>query len=102
MFAAPQASDDDVARETLLAPVTIDDDLGDGRPVGVRLEPDDPRVREQRDVRMLERRPNAEHLGVGLGVDEAREPVARRTADARAERMFVSSSMIPHGAWNGR
>ena len=69
--------DDDVARETLLAPVAVDDDLGDGRPVGVRLEPDDPRVREQRDVRMLEGRPNAEHLGVGLGVNETREPVAR-------------------------
>ena len=47
---------------------------------------DDLRVRQQRDVRVLERRPHAEHLGVRLRVDEAREAVAGRTADAGAER----------------
>ena len=35
---------------------------------------------------MLERRPHAEHLGVGLGVDQAGEAVARRAADAVAVR----------------
>ena len=55
-------------------------------PAVVRLEPDDLRVRQQRHVRVLERRPHAEHLGVGLGVDEAREAVAGGAADARAVR----------------
>ena len=77
MFAAPHDDDHDVARESLLGAVPIDDDLGDGRATGVRLEPDGPGVRQQRDVRMLERRANAEHLGVRLRMDEAREPVAR-------------------------
>ena len=35
---------------------------------------------------MLEGRPHAEHLGVGLRVDEAREAVAGRAADAGRER----------------
>ena len=35
---------------------------------------------------VLERRAHAEHLGVGLRVDEAREAVAGRAADARAVR----------------
>ena len=35
-------------------------------PASFVVEPDDLRVRQQRDVRVLERRPHAEHLGVGL------------------------------------
>ena len=35
---------------------------------------------------MLERRANSQHFGIGLGVDQAREAVAGRTADARARR----------------
>ena len=38
------------------------------------------------DVRVLERRPHAEHLGVRLAVHGAREAVAVRAADARAVR----------------
>ena len=33
---------------------------------------------------MLEGRPDAEHLGIGLGLDEAREAVARLAPDAAA------------------
>ena len=36
-----------------------------------------------------------------LRVDEAGEAVAGRAADAVLNGMFDSSSMIPHGAWNG-
>ena len=86
MLAAPQATTTTSAGEPLLPAVPLDDDLGDGRARVVRVEPDDLRVRQQRDVRVLERGPHAEHLGVGLRVDEAREAVARRAADARAER----------------
>ena len=41
-------------------------------------------VSQQRDVRVLERRPHGQHLGVGLGVHEAREAVAGGAADAGA------------------
>ena len=44
------------------------------------------RVRDELDVRMLERRPHAEHLGVRLPVHGADEAVAVRAADARAVR----------------
>ena len=77
---------DDVGGEPLLRPVPIDDDTGDGRASVVRLELGGPGVRQQRDVRMLESRANAEHLGVRLRMDEAREAVAGRTADAGRER----------------
>ena len=86
MLAAPQATTTTSRREPLLPAVPLDDDLGDGRALPVRLEPRDLRVRQQRDVRMLERRPHAEHLGVGLRVDEAREAVAGGAANAGAER----------------
>ena len=76
--------DDDVRREALGLAVHLDDDRRDLVPRSVRLELDHARVRQQRHVRMLERRPHAEHLGVGLGVDEAGEAVARRAADAVA------------------
>ena len=41
-------------------------------------------VGHQRDVGVLQRRPDPEHLGVGLGVHEAGEAVARRAANAGA------------------
>src|SRR4029450_10196809 len=41
-------------------------------------------VREQGDVRELERGLHAERVGVRLRLDEAREAVAGRAADARA------------------
>ena len=76
--------DDDVGREALGTPVTLDLHLGDSAACGVRRQLDHLRVGQQRDVLVLERRPHPEHLCVRLGVDETREPVARRAADARA------------------
>ena len=76
-------------------PSCSDHDAGDRRAARVGLEPDGPRVREQRHVRVLERRPHAEHLGVGLGVHDAREAVAGRAAHAAAER---HGSLVEHDA----
>ena len=42
-----------------------------------------------RDVRVLEGRPDTEHLGIGLRLDEAREAVAGLAADALAVRPVV-------------
>ena len=86
MLAAPQATTTTSAANRSSRAVPLDDHLGDGRALAVRLEPDDLRVRHERHVRVLERRPHAEHLGVGLRVDEAREAVAGRAADAGAVR----------------
>src|SRR4030095_5638967 len=61
-------------------------DLGDGRTVAFRVEPGDLRVRQQRNVRMLESRPHPEHLGVRLGMDEAREAVTGSAPDTGADR----------------
>ena len=94
--------DDDVGREALGLAAALDDDLGDLGPGSVRPELHDSRIREQRDVRMLERGPHAEHVRVGLRVHEAGEPVAGRAADAVAEcGVLASFSRMPHGAWNG-
>ena len=57
---------------------------GDGRARVVGLQAQGLRVGEQGDVGVLERRAHAEDLGVGLGVHQAREAVARRAAHARA------------------
>ena len=50
---------------------------------------------------MLERRPHAEDLGIGLRVHEARETVVRGAAMHALYGMLASLSLIPHGAWNG-
>ena len=63
----------------------VDLDAGHRRTCGVGRQLHDGGVRHERDVRMLEGRPNTEDLGVGLGLHERREPVARGAADARAE-----------------
>ena len=79
--------DDEIAGERLALAVVVDDDAGDRRvPRGARLEPHRLGVRQQRDVGVLERRPDAEHLGVRLRVHEAREAVARGAAHAVAVR----------------
>ena len=64
----------------------LDRHAGHCRSGVVRLQADRPRVRQQRDVRVLERRPNPEHLGVGLPVHRAGEAVAVLAADADAVR----------------
>jgi hypothetical protein len=79
----------------------LDDDARHGTARLVGLELHDLGVRPERDVRVFERGPNAEHLGVRLRVHDAREPsqFAQRTHALYGG--FDSSSMIPHGAWNG-
>ena len=102
-LAAPAADDDEVAGQRLLRPVVVDDHAGDraSRTSSVirrtRLGVD-----QQLDVVVLERRPDAEHLGVGLGVHDAREAVAVAAAHAACCRACrASSSITPHGAWKG-
>src|SRR5262249_48834145 len=65
------------------APV-VDYHLGDRRTRPVRLEFDGLCIRQQRDVWMLERGPNAEDFGVGFGLDHTGESVTGRAADASA------------------
>ena len=69
--------------------MTLHDHLGHAAAVGVRLEAHGLRVREQRDVLVLDRRPHAHHLGVRLGVHDAGEAVAVVAAHAAAERHVV-------------
>ena len=64
-------------------------------PARVRLEPDHLGVRLQRHVRVGERGPHAQHLGVGLRVHEAREPVAGRAAHAVAVRRVLLEQADP-------
>ncbi len=54
----------------------------------VGLEPAYDGVADQVEVVVLHRRPYGDHLGVGLGVHQAREAIARRAADARAGGRF--------------
>ncbi len=83
-LAAPQATTTTSAAKRSSLALVLDDDLAHGRARGVRLELDGHRVREECHVRVLERRADTQHLGVGLGMHEAREAVAGRAADARA------------------
>ena len=81
--------DDDVGVVGLVGTVALDDDPLDGGSGRVRFEPGDDRARAQADVLVLQGRPDAEHLGIGLGLDQAREAVARPAADALAVRPVV-------------
>ena len=53
---------------------------------------------DQRDVGVLEGGTHTKDLGVGLGVDQAREAVAGRAADAAAERRV---GLVEHDATRG-
>ena len=71
--------------------------LGDRGAGRVGLEPQRARVGEQRDVGELQRRSDRDHLGVGLGVDQAGEPVAVHAANAGRERHVVLGQHDPAG-----
>ena len=62
--------------------VALDDDPRDRASGRVGLEPLDPRVRAQRDVRVLERGAHAEDVRVGLAVGQAGEAVEAVAANA--------------------
>jgi hypothetical protein len=88
--------DDEIGRERHALAGVVDDHARHGAAQPVRLEPDRLGVRHQRDVGVLERRPDAEHLGVRLRVHEAREAVARRAPHAVAVRHVLLRQ--PHAA----
>ena len=85
-LAAPQRDDDEVAGEALGLAVSLDQDRGDGCAGLVRLQPTGACVRQERHVGVLERRADAEHLGVRLAVHRTREAVAVLAPHARAVR----------------
>src|SRR5207244_8305741 len=76
--------DHDVGAVALQAAFAIDDDARYGPAGGIRLEPLDLRVREERQVLVVERRLDGTDLRVCLAVHEAREAVEARAADAGA------------------
>ena len=59
-----------------VSPSALDDHAGDGGAGRVGFQLHRPRVPQQGDVVVLEGGPDADHLGVGLGVQRAREAVA--------------------------
>ena len=65
-------------------PLAVDGDLGHGAAGRVGVKRHGLGVGQQRDVRVLERRADRQHLGVRLCVNQAREAVAGRAADAVA------------------
>ena len=67
-----------------LVPVVVGHHPGDDGAGRVGVQPDRLGVGDQGDVGMLEGRADAQHLGVGLGVDQAGEAVAGRGAQAAA------------------
>src|SRR5437773_9699773 len=64
--------------------IVIRVNFGDGAAGGVRLKSGNFALRQQRDVRMLEGRLNADHMRVGLCLDETRKAIAGRATDALA------------------
>src|SRR5262245_10933646 len=75
---------DDTARVRLLRAVPLHVHRRDFAAAGTGLEARDIGARDQGDVRVLEGGIDADHLRVGLGVDEAREAVTGVAADALA------------------
>jgi len=65
-------------------PVSLDDDAGDRVSRRIGLEPHRLGVDEQGDVGEVEQGADGDDLGIGLGVDQARVPVAPGAADALA------------------
>jgi hypothetical protein len=76
---------DDVGSVDFALAVALDNHLGDRGAVRIGVQRKRMGVGEQRDVLMLERRADAEHLGVRLGMHQAREAIAAGTAHAGAE-----------------
>jgi hypothetical protein len=78
--------DHEVAVERLVLTVAPGHDPGHGRARLVALQLHRLGVGDQGDIRVLDRRPDGDHLGVRLGVHEAGEAVAVVAPDALAER----------------
>ena len=76
--------DHDVGRVDLALALAVDLHGGDRGAGRVGAQPPCGGAGEQGDVRVLQGRPDAVDLGVGLGVQRAGEPVAEAAADAAA------------------
>ena len=108
-FTAPQDDHDDVRaeRDRSEPSAELGDDRGDRRGRSRRSRSrSHVGVGHQLDVVVLQRRVDADHLGVGLGLDQAGEPVHPVAADAGAvvggaARARPGSRLTPIGRWNG-
>lgn len=76
----------DVGGEPLLLPVDQGQHAGDGPAAAVGVQAVHLGVAHQRHIRVFQCGPDGDDLGVGLGVDQAGEPVTGRAADAPAVR----------------
>jgi len=97
----PQRGLDTFAVGTDRFAAAFDDDLRDPASGRIRLELRRPSVRQQRDVRMLQRRANAQHLGVGLRVQRAGEAVAVPASNADAVGRGGLVTQDPAGSVEG-
>ena len=75
----------------------VDLDTGHGRAGRVGQQARRAGVRLERDVGMRERGPDTQHLGIRLGLDQAREPVAGRAPDTAAVGHVVGQQPDPAG-----
>ena len=87
--------DDDVTGEALLRSVDVDHDRGDRATGVVGLEPSHQGVANELHGVAADCGTYGDHVGVRLGVDEAREAVAGGAPDARAERRL---RLVEHDA----
>ena len=78
----PARHDHHIRGEPQALASVIDFHFGDGGAGGIGVQPQDRRVGQHRDVRVLQRRADAMDLGVGLGV-QAGKGSRRRTRTAR-------------------
>ena len=95
----PAGDGHDVGRVALGGAVMLDDDLGHGGAGLVRLELDRPGVREQRDVRVLERGAHAQHLGVRLAVHQR---MGSRRSSGSGRKRCTACSPRSAGSRTGR
>jgi hypothetical protein len=82
----PAGNSDDVRGVRFPLSCTVQHDLGHRLTACIGVEGDRLRVCQQGDVRVLERRPDGDHLGIRLRMDQAGEAVAVLTADAATVR----------------
>ena len=100
-MAAPAEIDHDVAVVGLLAAVALDLDAARPpcRPLVVSLVAR--ALRQQGDVRVLERRPDAEISASDLAWTSTGSRRTSGSGCSGCSAVSSSSSRTPHGAWNG-
>jgi hypothetical protein len=93
----PAGDDHELGFKRLLLATVVDHHPGDRRSGFVGLKPDRLRVGQKRHVRVLDRRPHRDHLGVRFCVHKTREAVAVIAPDALAKRHVGLVEQNPAG-----